>query len=623
MSVGYVAGHYDVIVLGTGHAGCEAALASARMGCRTLALTINLDNVGLMPCNPAIGGPGKGHLVREIAALGGEMGRMADRASLQVRLLNTGKGPAVRALRVLCDKARYQALMRRTLERQAGLDLKQAMATRLMLDDGRVAGVVTATGVEFRAPAVILASGVYLEGRVITGEHGYPSGPHGQLSALGLSGELRGLGLRLNRFKTGTPPRVHRRSLDFERLIPQYGDDVPRQFSFEPVEARPQHVCWLTHTNERTHELIRSNLKRSPLYTGAIRGTGPRYCPSIEDKVVRFAGRTSHQVFFEPEGEDTDEMYVLGLSTSLPEDVQLELLRTLPGCGRVEIMRPGYAIEYDCLDPTELGHSLECRKVPGLYSAGQVNGTSGYEEAAAQGLVAGINAALRHRGQPAFILGRSEAYIGVLIDDLVTKGTDEPYRMMTSRAEYRLLLRQDNADLRLTPKGRELGLVDEERMTRVESRRAEIERVAEALVQRKLSVGEAASCPPWTGAGALTAGMSLADLLKRPGVEIQHLGELEPALRRLPAETADEITFRVKYQGYIEKQEAQVARLRRLENRAIPQDMDYCSVTGLSTEGREKLQRVRPASLGQASRIPGVTPADLSILMVKLESRRR
>jgi tRNA uridine 5-carboxymethylaminomethyl modification enzyme len=617
--VSYVAGHYDVIVLGTGHAGCEAALASARLGCRTLALTINLDNIGLMPCNPAIGGPGKGHLVREIAALGGEMGKAADRASLQVRLLNTGKGPAVRALRVLCDKGRYQGLMRRALEDQPGLELKQGMVVRLKLQGGRVAGVVTANGMEFVAPAVILATGVYLEGRVITGDHGYASGPHGQLPARGLSGYLKELGLRLNRFKTGTPPRVHRRSLDFSMLTPQYGDEVPRYFSFGPVKVRPQHPCWLTHTNSRTHELIRANLHRAPLYSGAIAGTGPRYCPSIEDKVVRFAGRTSHQVYFEPEGEDGAELYVLGLSTSLPEDVQLEMLRTLRGCERVEIMRPGYAIEYDCLDPTQLGHTLECRSVPGLYSAGQVNGTSGYEEAAAQGLMAGINAALRVRGHPPFILGRSDAYTGVLIDDLVTRGADEPYRMMTSRAEFRLLLRQDNADLRLSRRGYELGLVDLKSHERVEARRVAIERAKELLTGTRIKDGAVLE----KYAGAVTPGMLCSELLKRPEVDMRALVEFVPGLEELAGEDAEEVAFAIKYEGYIARQLAQVARVQRLEGRAIPLDLDYRAVPGLSNEGREKLLRVRPASLGQAARIPGLTFADLSILMVKLESRRR
>jgi len=621
VSVTYVAAHYDVIVLGTGHAGCEAALASSRLGCRTLALTINLDNTGLMPCNPAIGGPGKGHLVREIAALGGEMGRVADRASLQVRLLNTGKGPAVRALRVLCDKGRYQYLMRRALEEQPGLDLKQGMVVRLSLQDGRMAGVVTANGMEFVAPAVILAAGVYLEGRVVTGDHGYASGPHGQLPARGLSSHLQELGLRLNRFKTGTPPRVHRRSLDFAMLTPQYGDAVPRRFSFGPVEARPQYPCWLTHTNARTHELIRANLHRAPLYSGAIRGTGPRYCPSIEDKVVRFPDRTSHQVHFEPEGEDGAELYVLGLSTSLPEDVQLEMLRTLPGCGEVEIMRPGYAIEYDCLDPTQLEHTLECRSVPGLYSAGQVNGTSGYEEAAAQGLMAGINAARRVRGQPPFILGRADAYIGVLIDDLVTRGADEPYRVMTSRAEFRLLLRQDNADLRLSPRGWELGLVDSASRKRVEARLAAIERATELLANSRVKA--AAPMELYSGTGAITPGSLCSDLLKRPGVDMRAMAELLPELRELAAEDAEEVEFGIKYAGYIARQRAEVARVQRLEGRAIPQELDYRSVPGLSNEGREKLLRVRPVSLGQAARIPGVTFADLSILMVKLESRRR
>jgi tRNA uridine 5-carboxymethylaminomethyl modification enzyme len=550
------------------------------------------------------------------------MGVMADHSCLQRRLLNTGKGPAVQALRALCDKVAYQRAMRRALEAQPGLYLKQATVRRLLLEDQRVAGVVTTTGMVYRAVAVVLATGVYLDSRVIIGDVEYAAGPSGQPSPRGLADALRGLGLRLLRFKTGTPPRVDRRSLELSLLRPQPGDDTLPGFSSREPAARPQLACWLTHTNEHTHAIVRANLHRAPLFTGTIRGTGPRYCPSIEDKVVRFPDKASHQIFFEPESEDTDELYVLGLSTSLPEDVQLELLRTLPGCEHAEIMRPGYAIEYDCLDPSELDHGLAVKKVPGLFAAGQINGTSGYEEAAAQGLLAGINAARWLQGREQVRLSRSEAYMGVLIDDLVTRGVDEPYRMLTARAEYRLLLRQDSADLRLTPTGHRVGLVSEERFLRVEEKRRAVEQALGWLASKRLSPAEVAAAVA-LGTGGAGAGTSLAELLRRPGMTLRRLREVVGDLPEFPAQVASEVEFRLRYQGYIHKQLQQVERFRRLEARALPPDLDYSRVPGLSTEGREKLTRVRPASLGQAARVPGVTPADISVLMVHLEAGRR
>lgn len=621
----YRAGDYDVLVVGLGHAGVEAALAAARLGCKTLAVSTNLENIAFMACNPSIGGPGKAHLVREIDALGGEMGLAIDATFLQMRLLNTGKGPAVQALRAQADKRAYQAYMRRALESQPGLQLRQAAIEAVLIENGRAVGVRTRTGVEYGARAVVLATGTFLAGRVITGEHAYSSGPSGQLAAQGLSDDLRGSGVRLGRFKTGTPPRVDGRTVDLSRLAEQKGDDVPRRFSYlsEPV-PRAQLSCWLTHTTEETHRLIRENLYRAPLYTGIIEGTGPRYCPSVEDKIVRFADKPRHQVFLEPEGWNTAEMYVLGLSTSLPEEVQWLMLRSIPGLEEVEMLRPGYAIEYDYLLPHQLDLSLQVRGVTGLYSAGQLNGSSGYEEAAAQGLVAGINAARWAQGKEPWTPRRDEAYIGVLVDDLVTKGVTEPYRVLTGRAEYRLLLRQSNADLRLTEKGRELGLVSDERYRRYLERKDRVESLRQFFASTLVPPGSALDQRAAQGGGSpVRRSETLEALLRRPEVGTADVAAAYPELAAAGRENLEEAALEVKYAGYLQREQAQVARFRRMEERRLPEDLDYDGIKGLSSEGRLRLKAAKPASVGQAQRLEGVSPADVAVLLVHLEQRRR
>ena len=619
-----IAGSYDVIVIGAGHAGMEAGLAAARMGCKTLLATLSLDNIAFMPCNPSVGGSAKGQLVGEIDALGGQMGLSADATAIQMRMLNTGKGYAVHSLRAQSDKPYYHVYMKQVAENQENLDVKQLMIDKLLVEAGQVVGVEAETGELFEAKCVILATGTYLRGKIVFGSVNYSSGPNGMRSAEKLSSSLLEAGIELRRFKTGTPARVDRRSLDFAKMQVQYGDDVVRNFSYiSDITHRDQVPCWLTYTNPATHRIILDNLARSGMFNGLVEGVGPRYCPSIESKLIRFKDKDRHQLFIEPEGLETNEMYVQGMSSALPADVQLAFMQTIPGLEHVRMMRPGYAIDYDCLDPLQLKSSLEHKRIAGLFSAGQSNGTSGYEEAAAQGLMAGINAVRKIQGRPPLVLGRNEAYIGVLIDDLVTKGTNEPYRMMTSRAEYRLLLRQDNADLRLTQKGRDVGLVTDARWDRFTEKRSALERTMQYLETTFVNPTEETNGKlRRLGTVPLKTGVTVATLLKRSGLTYAKLKDCFglPAVSPVVQEQAE---IQCKYEGYIKKQQQAVEKALHLESRRIPADMDYASLKELSGEAREKLQKVRPDSLGQASRISGVSPADVGVLQIALEMRRR
>lgn len=623
----YEAGTIDIAVIGGGHAGCEAALAAARMGMKTILFAISLDSIAMMPCNPSIGGSSKGHLVREIDALGGEMGKVIDKTYIQTKMLNTGKGPAVYSLRAQADKVKYQAEMKHTLEKTPNLRVYQGEIAEILMEDDKVSGVITAAGAVFHCKAVVLCMGTYMQGRCLHGDVIIPSGPNNLMPATQLSQKLKDMGIRLYRFKTGTPARMLRGSLDFEKMQPQYGDENITPFSFENTAEdikREQALCWLTYTNENTHQIIRDNLHRSPLYGGVIEGTGPRYCPSIEDKVVRFADKERHQIFIEPEGETTEEMYIQGMSSSLPEDVQIAMYRTIPGLERCEITRFAYAIEYDCIDATQLKLSLEFKDYKGLFSAGQFNGSSGYEEAAAQGLIGGINAARYIQEKEPVVLQRSDGYIGVLIDDLISKGSKEPYRMMTSRAEFRLLLRQDNADQRLMPIGHDIGLISQERYLALREKERlvalEIERVKGLTIAphgRTLELLEQYESTP------IKSGVKLSDLIKRPELDYEKLAPIDEARPQLPADVREQVNIQIKYEGYIGQQLKQVEQFKKLENRKLPENMDYQSIQGLRIEAKQKLDTIRPSSLGHASRITGVSPADISVLLIYLEQQKR